>query len=107
MKNIEKLKQEQVELKERLHCIIDLMNSEEYFSISEGEKSLLNSQRFGMEMYLNALTTRIYGNTDMAFFSSALLPLAMSSIFSTSFTNNSSIEYLKKVAENADDEKKE
>lgn len=78
MKNIEKLKEEQQELKERLKRLIDFMNSEEFFTVPDGEKSLLNSQRAGMEMYLNALTNRIYSDVDSSgFASSTLLPLML------------------------------
>lgn len=62
MKNIENLKEEQQELKERLKRLIDFMNSEDYFLIPEGERSLLSQQRAGMEMYLSALTNRIYSD---------------------------------------------
>lgn len=103
MKNIEKLKEEQRELKGKLHNVIDFMNSEEYFSISDGEKQVLNTQRAGMELYLNALTTRIYGNTDMSFFSSSLLPLMMGSIFTPTFSSNSSIDYLKKKLDESEE----
>lgn len=68
MKNIEKLKEEQQELKERLKRLIDFMNSEEFFTVPDGEKSLLNSQRAGMEMYLNALTNRIYSDVNSSGF---------------------------------------
>lgn len=61
MKDVELLKQEQVELKERLAKLVDYVTSEEYYTLSDGEKTLLNQQRVGMELYLNTLTKRIYG----------------------------------------------
>ena len=61
MKDIEKLKAEHKELKERLHKLIDFMNSKEYYSLDSSEKALLGTQRAGMEIYLNALGKRLYG----------------------------------------------
>ena len=93
MKNIEKLKEEQSELKERLHRLIDFINSDEYFNIPEGEKSLLNSQRTGMELYLNALTNRIYSNVNVTgFASSSILPLLFSLTALSSSTPIPSLE---------------
>lgn len=84
MKNIEKLKEEQQELKERLQRLIDFLNSEEYFRIPEGEKALLNQQRAGMEMYLNALTNRLYSNVgNTGFASSLMLPFLFSMMNTT------------------------
>lgn len=57
----EKLLQEQVQLKERLSELVNIINSEEYFKLTDGEKQLLSTQRIGMEMYLNSLNTRIWG----------------------------------------------
>jgi hypothetical protein len=80
MKDISKLKQEQSELKERLHKLVDFINSEEYYSLDAQEKSLLASQRAGMEIYLNSLTQRIYGAND-ANFTGNMLPLLLMSMF--------------------------
>ena len=76
MKDLEKLKKEQEELKERLLKLIAFINSEEYFTLDEAEKSLLMSQRAGMEIYLNSLTQRIYGTRKLDV-SSSMLPLLM------------------------------
>lgn len=98
MKNIEKLIDEQQELKERLKRLIDFMNSEEFFTISEGEKSLLGSQRAGMEMYLNALTNRIYSNGNTTGFgSSGLLPLMLGMLSMSSFTPTPAEKELKNL----------
>ena len=64
MKNLEKLKKEQAELKEKLARLVDFTTSEEYFTLTDGEKGLLNQQRVGMELYLASLTKRIYGTPD-------------------------------------------
>ena len=81
MKDLEKSKKEQVDLKEKLVKLIDFINSEEYFTLDETEKSLLMSQRVGMEVYLNSLTQRIYGSRKLDT-SSNMLPLILMSMFS-------------------------
>jgi len=69
--------------------LVDYMNSEEFFTLSEKEKSLLNSQRAGMEMYLNALTNRIYGDKEKMEFSSGVLPLLLLGMLSGGFGSSS------------------
>lgn len=83
MKTIEELKQEQYDLKAKLHEMTEFINSEHYFALSPREKGLLGQQRMGMEIYLNALTNRIYGEDNYSFdMSSAVLPL-MAGLFSS------------------------
>ena len=64
MKSIDELKQEQYDLKAKLHEVIELINSEEFYSLTPREKTLITQQRAGMELYLNSLTKRIYGSDD-------------------------------------------
>lgn len=80
MKDLGKLKQEQSELKERLIKLISFLNSEEYYSLDAQEKSLLTSQRTGMEVYLNSLTQRIYGANEVNY-TGNMLPLILMSMF--------------------------
>lgn len=75
--NKDKMIEEQKDLKGKLLELIDYMNSEEFFSLSENEKALLNSQRTGMEMYLNALTNRIYGEESKHDVSGSFFPLLL------------------------------
>lgn len=88
MKDLEKLKIEQVDLKEKLLRLIDFVNSEEYSTLDVTEKGLLTNQRVGMEIYLNALTQRIYGINDGKF--ESMLPLLMMTMLSSPFGNVSS-----------------
>ena len=80
MKDLEKLKDEQVDLKDRLVKLIDFINSGEFYTLDETEKSLLMSQRAGMEIYLNSLTQRIYG-AKKGDPSGSLIPLMLLSMF--------------------------
>lgn len=108
MKNIEKLKEEQQELKERLKRLIDFMNSEDYFSIPEGERSLLSQQRAGMEMYLNALTNRLYSNVSYTGPDSSTLLTIMLGMLSmpSSFSPTSAEKELQKALDAPNVEKK-
>lgn len=85
MKTIEELKQEQHDAKAKLHEVIEFINSEEYFTLSPREKGLVGQQRAGMEVYLNALTNRIYCNDAFSFdTSSAMWSMLLGSMFSGS-----------------------
>ena len=107
MKTVEELKQEQYDLKAKLHEVIELTNSKEYFELSPREKGLIGQQRAGMEMYLNALTNRIYSKDDFSFDASSLLwPMMMGSMFSSS-SGFSGTGYLKDQLKVSDFEAKE
>lgn len=79
MKSIEELKKEQYDLKAKLHEVVEFINGEEYFALSPREKGLIGQQRAGMEMYLNALTNRIYSKDEYSFDSTSamMVPLIM------------------------------
>lgn len=89
MKDLEKLKIEQVELKEKLLRLIDFMQSEEYSTLDATEKGLLANQRAGMEVYLNALTQRIYGLNEVRV--ETMLPIMMMSLLGSPFGIKSSM----------------
>lgn len=82
--NKEKLVEEQKDLKVKLVELIEFIHSEEFYKLDEKEKALINSQRVGMEMYINALTARVYGDAEKwsAASSSSLFPLMLLSMFS-------------------------
>lgn len=60
MKDIEKLKTEHKEMKERLHKLIDFMNSKEYYSLDSSEKSLLGTQRAFLAIRLTTVLLMIW-----------------------------------------------
>ena len=62
MKSIEELKEEQYDLKAKLHEMIEFINSQDYFTLSTEERLVINIQMAGMELYLSCLTQRIYGD---------------------------------------------
>jgi len=91
MKTQEKLKesllQEKNELQERFNKLINFINSEDYYKLSENYKSTLSNQKIIMEMYLEILNKRLYDNIDeinVSNFSyvSLILPLMLGNMFS-------------------------
>lgn len=104
--NKEALKKEQSELKDRLVKVVGFINSEEYFALDFMEKSLLNQQRAGMELYLNALTNRIWGNScDISAGNSMMLPLLMG-MFNSWGGSSYGSDYLKNAVEKEDKSEK-
>lgn len=87
--NREKMEQEQAQLKERLRELTDFINSEGYYKLSDAEKQLIATQRSGMEVYINALSIRLWGNGNTTgAFSPSLLGLMTSMMFTPSFGNS-------------------
>ena len=96
MKSLEELKKEQYDAKAKLHELIELINSEEFYSLSPSEKNLIGQQRVGVEICLNSLTKRIYDREGCTFdMGSAMWPLLMSNMVSSSFSSSSSVDSLK------------
>lgn len=87
--NKEKLEQEHAQLKVSLAELVDFINSEEFYKQSEVEKQLISTQRSGMEMYLNALSLRLWGKNDCSPSMSSMLPLLMSTMLMPSFSSPS------------------
>lgn len=90
--NKEKLEQEHAQLKERLAELVDFINSEDYYRQNDVEKQLIATQRSGMEMYLNALSIRLWGNNQIGNpLSSSMIGLLMSSMMLSSISSPSPI----------------
>ena len=107
MKTIEELKKEQYDLKAKLHEVIEFTNSKEFFELSSRERNLVGQQRAGIEMYLNALTNRIFNKDDSVFDSSSLLwPMMLGGIYSGSSGLNNP-DYWKDQLRESDFEAKE
>lgn len=64
MNTLEELKKEQYEAKAKLHELIEFINSDAFYTLSKPEQGLVSQQRTGLELYLNSLTKRVYGNPD-------------------------------------------
>ena len=107
--NKEKLEQEHAQLKERLAELVDFINSEEYYKQNDVEKQLVATQRSGMEMYLNALGIRLWGNNQFGNpMSSPMIGLLMSSmLFPSLSTSSPSYNMLKEQLEKDDKEEED
>lgn len=68
MKTQEELKnsllKEKTELQEKFNKLINFINSEEYYTLSDNYKTLLVNQKIVMEMYLDILNKRLYEDID-------------------------------------------
>ena len=85
MKTIEELKKEQYEAKTKLHELVELINSDEFYGLSQSMKNIIGQRRIALEMYLNSLTKEIYDSEGSTFdMSSAMWPMLMSNIFTNS-----------------------
>ena len=104
MKTIEELKQEQYDAKAKLHELVEFINSEEYYTLSQSETNIVGQRRMALEMYLNSLTRNIYDKEGSTFDTgSAMWPLLMCSMFSGSNSFGSpSIDSLKKQLDEND-----
>ena len=60
--NKEKLSKQHAELKEQLAELVDFINSEEYYGLSDSKKQLIATQLVGMEITINAMSVRLWGN---------------------------------------------
>ena len=58
------LKKELSNIKGKLSKLVDFIASEEYYNLSEGERSIINQQRIGMELYQSSLVKRLYGDVE-------------------------------------------
>ena len=100
MKTLDELKKEQYDAKAKLHELIEFINNEEYYTLTQSEKNLIGQRRVALEMYLNSLTKYIYDKEGSAFdLSSALWPLLMGNMFSSSFPSSSNLDNLKEQLE--------
>ncbi len=69
------------------------MNSEKYYSFDDNTKAVFTKQRAGMELYLNALNIRVFGDTKNYNNSSDLMTLFYITMLNTSpFTPSKSPE---------------
>lgn len=60
----ERLIVEQKELKEKLLKLMEFINSEKFYELSENNKQLLRNQKIAMELYLSTLNMRLFDDVD-------------------------------------------
>ena len=64
MKTVEELKQEQYDLKAKLHELVEFINSEEYFTLNDARKKMYNNLKIGIEMHLKCLSIMVHEDLD-------------------------------------------
>ena len=84
----ERLIIEQKELKEKLLKLVEFINSEKFYGLSENNRKLLRNQKIVMELYLNILSIRVYEDIDHAVVPDYSTLSAFASVFSKPFVNN-------------------
>ncbi len=108
MKTIKELKEEQYDAKAKLHELIEFTNSEEFYTLTQSEKNLIEQRRIAIEIYLNSLTKNIYDKEGSTFdMGSAMLPLLMSSMFTNNTFSTPNLDSLRKQVEEDDKQKED
>jgi len=51
-------------LKEKLIKLIDFINSEKFYKLSQNNRQLLKNQKIAMELYLNVLNMQLFEEVD-------------------------------------------
>lgn len=106
MKTVEELKKEQYEAKAKLHDLIEMVNSEEFYKLSAAEKGLINQERTGLELYLSSLTKRVYGNPQEVDTNNMVWLSLLYGMFNWNSATSSvnSVDYLKEKLDKKDEE---
>ena len=91
------MNKEHYDAKAKLHELVELINSDEFYGLSQSRKNIIGQRRVALEMYLNSLTKEIYDREGSTFdMSSTIWPMLLSSIFtSSSFGSTSDTSKLK------------
>lgn len=93
METKKELKKELSNIKDKLSKLVDFITSEEYYSLSEGERGVINQQRVGMELYQSSLVKRLYGDMNDIKDTNSFVWLSMLfGMFNTPFTATESSE---------------
>ena len=74
---------EQADLKRKYIKLIEYINSERFYNLSDNEQKLLNNQKFLIEAYLKILNIKLYDDTNSTF----IADLSWLSILSGVFNN--------------------
>ena len=102
MTNIEELKKKQPEYKESLQELVGFINSEDYFNLSEKEKSVIGQYRIGLEVLTNASTNLTYNSNAVSDINSSMLSLLLINTMTAPLSPSKGAECLKKESEEDD-----
>jgi len=95
---------EQKELKEKFVKLVEFINGEEYYKLSDNTRLLLKDQKIAMELYLNVLNMRVFEDVDNITVPDYGMLQAMSGLFNSSWSSSpSNIKELEKQLDNKSD----
>ena len=95
---------EQKELKEKMVKLVAFINSEEYYQLSENKRLLMKDQKIAMELYLNVLNIRVFGDVDNIAVPDYGMLQAMGGLFNSSWSSSpSNIKEIEKQLDNKSD----
>ena len=87
----ESIVSEQADLKRKYIKLVEYINSERFYNLSENEQKLLNNQKILMEAYIKILSTKLYDDIDNAIITDLSWLQLMAGVFGNcgnSFSNN-------------------
>ena len=91
------MKEEQIYIKNKLAELTEYMNSEEYYSLPNNEKSNFVTQKLGMEIYLKALNNRLYNKQESIDMTSLLIMLPLLMPLTNGFLPNKDFKLLEEI----------
>ena len=95
---------EQKELKEKFVKLVEFINSEEYYKLSDNTRLLLKNQKIAMELYLNVLNMRVFEDVDNITVPDYGMLQGMASVFCHTWNApSSSIKYLEEQLKKNED----
>jgi len=98
---------EQKELKEKFVKLVEFINSEEYYKLSDNTRLLLKNQKIAMELYLNVLNMRVFEDVDNITVPDYGMLQGMASVFCHTWNApSSSMKYLEEQLKKMEEEGK-
>ena len=95
----ERLIVEQKELKEKLIKLMEFINSEKFYELSDNNRLLLKNQKIAMELYLNVLNMRVFEDVDKILVPDYGVMQVMGSVFGNTWNKPDSVKSLEKIME--------
>lgn len=95
---------EQKELKEKFVKLVEFINGEEYYKLSDNTRLLLKDQKIAMELYLNVLNMRVFEDVDNITVPDYGMLQGMASVFCYTWNApSSSMKYLEEQLKKDED----
>ena len=95
---------DQKELKEKFVKLVEFINSEEYYKLSDNNRLLLKNQKIAMELYLNVLNMMVFEDVDNITVPDYGMLQGMASVFCHTWnTPTNSAKYLEEQLKKGED----